>query len=162
MALDTWQGLALFAAEERTVTPPAGAVRVAKSYLAQRTFAAPLATPSHPIVSWASATLGTLAFEDHQAVLAGVRAAATFSRHVVVDAESPAIDLHIETTARAGWFLPSGQIVDRRNPARLGREHRSSLVDHRQEISRSRRISRRVQMHGPFPAGSQADGLRRP
>jgi hypothetical protein len=134
-AFDAWQGLALFVAEERALTPPADAVRVAKSYLAQRTFAAPLATPSYPIVSWASATLGTLVFDSHQAAPAGVRAAATFSRHVVFDAESLAIDLHIETGTRAGWFLLSGQIVDRHNPVRSVENLWLSLVDDRQEIS---------------------------
>ncbi len=134
-AFDAWQGLALFAAEERTLTPPAGAVRVAKSYLAPRTFAVPLASPSHPIVSWASATLATLVFDSQQSAPAGVRAAATFSRHVVFDAEMLAIDLHIETSPRAGWFLLSGQIIDRHNPARSVESIWLSLVDDRQEIS---------------------------
>ena len=134
-AFDAWQGLAVFAAEERASTPPAAAVRVAKSYFAQHMFAAPLASPSHPFVSWTAATLGKLVFDSHQAAPAGVRAAATFSRHVVFDAESLVIDLHIETASRAGWFLLAGQIVDRRNPARSVENIWLSLVDDRQEIS---------------------------
>jgi hypothetical protein len=125
----------LFAAEERTLTPPAEAVRVAKSYFVQQTLAAPLASPSHSFVSWASATMATLVFDSHQAAPAGIRAAATFSRHVVFDAESLVIDLHIETGSRAGWFLLSGQIVDRRNPARPVDSIWLSLVDDRLEIS---------------------------
>ncbi len=134
-AFDAWQGLALFAAEERTLTPPADAVRVAKSYFAQQTLAAPLAGPSYPFISWASATTATLVFDSHQAAPAGIRAAASFSRHVVFDAESLVIDLHIETGSRAGWFLLSGQIVDRHNPARPVDNIWLSLVDERLEIS---------------------------
>jgi hypothetical protein len=134
-AFDAWQGLAVFASEERLLTPPDDALRVAKSYLAGRTFAAPLAEPSYPFVSWASATLGKLVFDSHQAAPAGVRAAATFSRHVVFDAESLVIDLHIETASRAGWFQMAGQIVDRRNPVRSVENIWLSLVDDREEIS---------------------------
>jgi hypothetical protein len=134
-AFDAWQGLAVFAAEERASTPPEDAVRVAKSYLAQRTFAAPLASNSHPFVSWASATLATLVFDSHQAAPAGVRAGAAFSRHVVFDAGPLVIDLHIETASRAGWFQLAGQIVDRYNPARSVGDIWLSLVDDRQEIS---------------------------
>ena len=136
-AFDAWQGLALFAAEERTLTPPADAVRVAKSHFAQQTLAAPLASPSYPFVSWASATLATLVFDSHQAAPAGIRAAATFSRHVVFDAESLVIDLHIETGSRAGSFLLSGQIVDRHNPARAVDNIWLSLVNDRLEMSTS-------------------------
>jgi hypothetical protein len=134
-AFDAWQGLAVFASEERASTPPADAVRVAKSYLSQRTFAAPLADPSHPFVSWASATLATLVFDSQQVAPAGVRAAATSSRHVVFDAGSLVIDLHIETASRAGRFQLAGQIVDRHDPARSVENIWLSLVDDRQEIS---------------------------
>jgi hypothetical protein len=134
-AFDAWQGLAVFAAEERALTPAPDAVRVAKSYFAQHTFAAPLADRSHPFVSWASATLATLVFDSHRAAPAGVRAAATFSRHVVFDAESLVIDLYIETASRDGWFVLAGQIVDRRDPARSVENIWLALVDDRQEIS---------------------------
>ena len=134
-AFDAWQGLAVFASEERASTPLEDAVRVAKSYLAQQRFADAISSPSNPIVSWASATLATLVFDSGQAAPAGVRAAATFSRHLVFDAQSLVIDLHLEASSRAGWFVLTGQVVDRSHPERPVENIWLSLVGDRQEIS---------------------------
>jgi len=59
-AFDAWQGLAVFAREEREIAPPDDVVRVVKSYLAQRRFSDPV-PGARPIVAWASATLATAA-----------------------------------------------------------------------------------------------------
>jgi hypothetical protein len=134
-AFDAWQGLALFASEERASTPPEDAVRVAKSYLGQRKLADARPAPSNPIVSWASATLATLVFDSGQAAPAGVRAASAFSRHLVFDAQSLVIDLHLDMGSRSGWFVLTGQVVDRSQPDRPVESIWLSLVDDRQEIS---------------------------
>ncbi len=134
-AFDAWQGLAVFASEERALTPPDDAVRVAKSYLGQRKFADARPARSNPIVSWASATLATLVFDSGQGATAGVRASAAFSRHLVFDAESLVIDLHLDMGSRAGWFVLTGQVVDRSQPTRPVESIWLSLVDDRQEIS---------------------------
>ena len=133
-AFDAWQGLAVFAAEERESTPPADAVRVAKSYLAQHTLAASGAT-ADSIGSWASATLATLVFDSKNVAPAGVRAAATFSRHLVFEAKSLIVDLHIDTASRAGWFLLQGQVADSHRPLEPRERFWLSLVDDRHEIS---------------------------
>src|SRR5262245_53979859 len=89
-AFDAWQGFAVFAVEERESTPPADAVRVAKSYLAQHK----LAGRPNSIAWWASTPLATLVFDSRQTASAGVRAAATaFSRHLVFSANSLIVDL---------------------------------------------------------------------
>jgi hypothetical protein len=134
-AFDAWQGLAAFATDERASTPPADAVRVVKSYLAQRKLMVPVSVTSNPIVSWASATLATLVFDSQQAAPAGVRAATVSSRHLVFDAKSLVIDLHIETAPRPGWFVLAGQVVDRGQPDAPLENVWLSLVDDRQEIS---------------------------
>jgi hypothetical protein len=134
-AFDAWQGLAVFASEERASTPPADAVRVAKAYLAQRKLADIIATPSNSIASWASATLATLVFDSGQAAPAGVRAAVAFSRHLVFDAQSLVIDLHLDMGSRGGWFVLTGQVVDRSQPDRPVENIWLSLVDDQKEIS---------------------------
>jgi hypothetical protein len=138
-AFDAWQGLAVFASEERESTPPEDAVRVAKSYLAQQTLRGPgpalWTRQPNPIASWASATLATLVFDSGQAAPAGVRAASAFSRHLVFDAQSLVIDLHLDMGSRAGWFVLTGQVVDRGQPFRPVESIWLSLVDDRQEIS---------------------------
>src|SRR5262245_27554818 len=117
-AFDAWQGLAVFAAEERASTPPDDAIRVSKSYLAQQKLAAPPALPK-PAASWTPATLASLVFDSRQAAPAGLRAAAAaFSRHLVFGANSIVIDLHIDTASRAGWFLLHGQVADSTRPDR--------------------------------------------
>jgi hypothetical protein len=134
-AFDAWQGLAVFAREEREITPPENVVRVAKSYLAQRMFADPV-PGARPIVAWASATIGTLVFDSKLAAPAGVRASATaFSRHLVFDARSLVVDLHVDMASRSGWFLLAGQIADRNSPERPLENVWLSLVDDRQEIT---------------------------
>src|SRR5215510_12466995 len=90
-----WHGMALFAREERALTPPEDAVRVAKSYLAQHRIAQAAAPPAGAR-SFASTIVATLLFDSLQAAPARVRAAATYSRHLLFGAQSLAIDLHID------------------------------------------------------------------
>jgi len=67
---------------------------------------------------------------------AGVRASATaFSRHLVFGARSLVVDLHIDTSSRAGWFLLAGQIADRTAPDKPLENVWLSLVDDRHEIT---------------------------
>jgi len=134
-AFDVWQGLAVFAEEERASTPPDDAIRVAKSYLAQPRMARAEPAQGHPIAAWASATVATLVFDSRQAVPAGVRAAAAFSRHLVFDAKSLVVDLRIDTGSRAGGLLLSGQVADTSRPEQPLEHIWLSLVDNRQEIS---------------------------
>ena len=132
---DAWQGLAVFAREEREITPPENVVRVAKSFLAQRKLSEPVPS-AQPIVAWASATLATLVFDSRLTAAAGVRASATaFSRHLVFGARSLVVDLHIDTSSRAGYFLLAGQIADRNAPDEPLGNVWLSLVDDRQEIT---------------------------
>jgi hypothetical protein len=133
-AFDAWQGLAVFAREEREITPPENVVRVAKSFLAQRKLSD---VPSaQPIVAWASATVATLVFDSRLTAAAGVRASATaFSRHLVFGARSLVVDLHIDTSSRAGYFLLAGQIADRNAPDTPLENVWLSLVDDRQELT---------------------------
>jgi hypothetical protein len=134
-AFDAWQGLAVFAREEREITPPENVVRVAKSFLAQRKLSEPVPS-AQPIVAWASATLATLVFDSRLTAAAGVRASATaFSRHLVFGARSLVVDLHIDTSSRAGYFLLAGQIADRNAPDEPLENVWLSLVDDRQEIT---------------------------
>jgi len=134
-AFDAWQGLAVFAREEREIAPPDDVVRVVKSYLAQRRFSDPV-PGARPIVAWASATLATLVFDSRLTAPAGVRASATaFSRHLVFGARSLVVDLHIDTSSRAGWFLLAGQIADRTAPDKPLENVWLSLVDDRHEIT---------------------------
>ena len=100
-----WQDMAAFADAERAITPPENAIRVAKSYFTHQ-----------PKRSFASAVIGTLLVDSLQAVPAGVRAAAAYSRHLLFGAQSLAIDLHIDPASRPGWFQLAGQIIDKSNP----------------------------------------------
>jgi hypothetical protein len=135
-AFDAWQGLAVFASEERASIPPAEAIRVAKSYLAQQKLATLGTETLPPIGLWASATLATLVFDSRQASPAGLRAAAaTSSRHFVFGANSLLIDLHIDVASGTGWFLLEGQVADSRRPDVPLDNVWLSLVDDRQEIT---------------------------
>ena len=109
-----WRGMAAFAEDERAFTPPEGALRVAKSYLAEQG----LASSQRSRSEWSSrpVTIATLLFDSLQAVPAGVRAAAAYSRHLLFGAKSLAIDLHIDSGSRPGWFLLAGQVIDKSNP----------------------------------------------
>jgi hypothetical protein len=109
-----WRGMAAFAEEERALTPPEGALRVVKSYLAAHGFAG--SQPSGSERSSRPAIIATLLFDSLQAVPAGVRATTAYSRHLLFGAKSLAIDLHIEPGSRPGWFLLAGQIIDKSNP----------------------------------------------
>jgi hypothetical protein len=79
--------------------------------------------------------LATLVFDSLQASPAGVRATGAYSRHVLFSAHSMAIDLHIETASKAGWFLLAGQIADSSRPDQLPRPIEMSLVQGDTEIS---------------------------
>jgi len=124
-----WHGMALFAKEERALTPPEDAVRVAKSYLAPNRNAQP-AEPPAGARSFASAIIATLLFDSLQAVPAGVRAAAaSYSRHLLFGAQSLAIDLHIDGGSRPGSFMLAGQIIDKSSPDGPFARATVSLVD---------------------------------
>jgi hypothetical protein len=128
-AYHLWHGMALFAREERALTPPEDAVRVVKSYLAQQRIAQP-AEPPAGARSFASAIIATLLFDSLQAVPAGVRASvASYSRHLLFGAQSLAIDLHIDAGSRPGSFLLAGQIIDKSNPEGPFARATVSLVD---------------------------------
>lgn len=105
-----WHGMADFAAAEGALTPPEGAIRVVKSYLAQRVLANPQ-VPRGGERSVVSTIMATLLFDSLQAVPVGVRATAAYSRHLLFGAESLAIDLHIDAASRPGWFQLAGQII---------------------------------------------------
>jgi hypothetical protein len=124
-----WHGMALFAEQERALTPPEDAVRVAKSYLAQQRIAQP-AVPPAGARSFASTIIATLLFDSLQAVPAGVRASvASYSRHLLFGARSLAIDLHIDAGSRPGSFMLAGQIIDKSNPDGPFARATVSLVD---------------------------------
>ena len=113
-AFRLWRGMAAFAEDERALTPPEGALRVAKSYLAAEGVASSQRSGSER--SSRPAIIATLLFDSLQAVPAGVRAAAAYSRHLLFGAKSLAIDLHVDSGSRPGWFLLAGQIIDKSNP----------------------------------------------
>jgi hypothetical protein len=124
-----WHGMALFAGEERALTPPEDAVRVAKSYLAQHRIAHG-AVPPATERPFASAIIATLLFDSLQAVPAGVRASvASYSRHLLFGAQSLAIDLHIDAGSRPGSFMLAGQIIDKSSPDGPFARATVSLVD---------------------------------
>ena len=135
-AYTAWQRFAVFADEESGFEPPRDAVRVAKTYLAQqhlldgRTSTARRRT-------WAPSALATLVFDSNQATAAaGVRAgAAGYSRHLLFSAQSLAIDLHVETASKAGWFLLAGQVADSNRPDQLPQSIELCLIDGDKEIS---------------------------
>lgn len=124
-----WHGMALFAKEDRALTPPEDAVRVARSYLAQHGIATSTVPPAGAR-SFASAIIATLLFDSLQAVPAGVRASvASYSRHLLFGAQSLAIDLHIDAGSRPGSFMLAGQIIDKSNPDGPFARATVSLVD---------------------------------
>ena len=132
-AFDTWQGVAAFAEEERSSTPPADAIRVVKSYLAQRNRLEDRPGPS--TTPWAIATFATLVFDSLHASAAGVRAAAAFTRHLVFEAKSLVVDLHVDETSPTGGVLLIGQVADSKDPGRVLENVWLSLVNERGEVS---------------------------
>jgi hypothetical protein len=135
-AYAAWHGFAVFAEEEPGFEPPRDAVRVAKTYLAQRNLLDGTGTAARRR-AWASSTVATLVFDSLQATAAaGVRAgAADHSRHLLFAAQSLAIDLHVETASKPGWFLLAGQIVDGSRPDQLPRRIDLCLLDGNRQIS---------------------------
>jgi len=130
-----WHGFAVFANEESGFEPPHDAVRVAKTYLAQRNLLDGRSSTARRR-AWAPSRLATLVFDSMQAMpAAGVRAGAGYSRHLLFAAQSLAIDLHVETASKAGWFLLAGQIADSSRPDQLPRKIDLALVDGDREIS---------------------------
>jgi hypothetical protein len=128
-----WSGFAAFAEVENGFAPPRDAVRVAKTYFAQQHLReGRTAARRH---SWRPSMLASLVFDSLQAMPAGVRAGSSYSRHLLFAAQSLAIDLHIETASKAGWFLLAGQIADSSRPDQLPRRIDLSLVDGDTEIS---------------------------
>ena len=69
------------------------------------------------------------------AAAAGMRAGTGYSRHLLFAAHSLAIDLHVETASKAGWFILAGQIADSSRPDQLPRKIDLCLVDGDREIS---------------------------
>ena len=136
-AFAAWSGFATFADTEAGFEPPREAVRVAKTYLAQQHVReGRTATRQRQRLHWAGPSmLATLVFDSLQASPAGVRAGSGYSRHLLFSAHSMAIDLHIETASKAGWFLLAGQIADSSRPDQLPRPIEMSLVQGDTEIS---------------------------
>lgn len=138
-AFAAWSGFATFAEAEPGFEPPRDAVRVVKTYLAQQHVRDGHATRPrsgrHLAIARKPSMLATLVFDSLQAMPAGVRAGGAYSRHVLFAAQSLAIDLHIETGAKAGWFLLAGQIADSSRPDQLPRRIDLSLVEGDREIS---------------------------
>ena len=129
-----WQRFAVFADEESGFEPPRDAVRVAKTYLAQQNILDGRSTARRR--AWAPSALATLVFDTMQAApVAGVRAGAGYSRHLLFAAQSLAIDLHVETASKAGWFLLTGQVADSNRPDQLPRAIELCLIDGDREIS---------------------------
>ena len=136
-AFAAWSGFATFAEAEPGFEPPREAVRVAKTYLAQQHVGDGQTVARHrQRRQWASPSmLATLVFDSMQASAAGVRASGEYSRHLLFAAHSMAIDLHIETASKAGWFLLAGQIADSNRPDQLPRPIDMSLVQGDTEIA---------------------------
>jgi len=132
-AFAAWSGFATFAEAEPGFEPPREAVRVAKTYLAQQHVREGRQATRHR--SWGPSMLATLVFDSLQTSPAGVRAGSGYSRHLLFSAHSMAIDLHIETASKAGWFLLAGQIADSSRPDQLPRPIVMSLVQGDTEIS---------------------------
>ena len=133
-AYDQWNRIAVFVEEDRVFDPPPEVVRVAKTYLAQQNLRGGRMTVPTRAVQWGPSTLATLVFDSLQALPAGVRASGNYSRHLLFAAQSIAIDLHVETASKPGWFLLAGQVADSRTPDRF-RSVALSLVDKHSEIS---------------------------
>jgi len=133
-AYAAWHGFAVFADEESGFEAPRDAVRVSKTYLAQRNLLDGR-TGSARRRAWAPSLLATLVFDSMQAAPAGVRASGVYSRHLLFAAQSMAIDLRIETAAKAGSFMLAGQIADSSRPDQLPRRIDLSLVDGDTEIN---------------------------
>jgi hypothetical protein len=132
-AFATWSGFATFAQAEAGFEAPHDAIRVAKTYLVQQQV-----REGKTVVrrrSWGPSMLATLVFDSMQAAPAGVRAGGGYSRHLLFAAHSMAIDLHIETASKPGWFLLAGQIADSSRPDQLPRPIELSLVEGDTEIS---------------------------
>ena len=132
-AFAAWSGFASFADAELAYEPPREALHVARSYLAQQKLRD--GQPVAPRRSWAASLMATLVFDSMQAAPAGVRSSGAYSRHLLFAAQSMAIDLHVETASRAGWFLLAGQIADSNKPDQLPHRIELSLLDGENEIS---------------------------
>jgi hypothetical protein len=140
-AFAAWSRFAAFAEAEAGFEPPRDAVRVAKTYIAQ-----PHAGDGRMVARrrrWTAALdiargkpsmLATLVFDSMQAATAGVRTSGVYSRHLLFAAQSMAIDLHVETGSKAGWFLLAGQIADSNRPDQLPRPIDLSLLEGDTEI----------------------------
>ena len=123
-----WTDVAVFAQDERALTVPENALRVAKSYFAAQGLGA--SPPPERHRSLASAIIATLLVDSLQTAHAGVRSGAgAYSRHLLFGAGSLAIDLHVDAGSRPGSFLLAGQIIDKSSLARPFARAAVSLVD---------------------------------
>ena len=135
-AFAAWSGFATFAEAEPGFEPPHEAVRVVKTYLAQQHVRDGRPMTQRQRLQWARPSmLATLVFDSLQASPAGVRASGGYSRHLLFAAHAVAIDLHIETASKAGWFLLAGQIADSNRPDQPPRPIDISLVQGDTEIT---------------------------
>jgi hypothetical protein len=132
-AFAAWSGFTTFAEAEPGFEPPRDAVRVAKTYLAQQHVRDGRTVARRR--SWGPSMLATLVFDSMQATPAGVRASGGYSRHLLFAAQSLAIDLHIETASKAGWFLLAGQVADSSRPDQPPQPIDLSLVEGDTELS---------------------------
>jgi hypothetical protein len=133
-AHSTWSGFAVFAEDESAFEPPHDALRVAKTYLTQQHLLDGR-TGTARRRAWTPSLLATLVFDSMQTAGAGMRSGAPYSRHLLFAAQALAIDLHVETASRAGWFLLAGQIADSSRPDQLPRKIDLCLVDGDRELS---------------------------
>jgi hypothetical protein len=136
-AFAAWSGFATFAEAEPGFAAPGDAMRVVKAYLAQQHVRdGQTAEHRRQRRQWAGPSiLATLVFDSMQAMPAGIRAGGSYSRHLLFAAQSMAIDLHIETAAKTGWFQLAGQVADSSRPDQMPRPIELSLVDGDTEIS---------------------------
>ncbi|HEY1302188.1 MAG TPA: hypothetical protein VGF24_01480 [Vicinamibacterales bacterium] len=123
-----WKGVVVFVQDERGLTPPENALRVAKSYFAAQGLGA--WAPPERDRSLASAIIATLLVDSLQTAPAGVRAGTgAYSRHLLFGAGSLTIDLHVDSGSRPGFFLLAGQLIDKSSLARPFARAAVSLVD---------------------------------
>jgi hypothetical protein len=101
-----WQKVAVVASQEDFCTPPASAVRLAKSYFVPQPESGPLASLAE--LMWDSFL---------QPQLAGVRTLAATPRQLLYRAGDNSIDLRVETITGSSRFSIVGQILNSLDPA---------------------------------------------
>jgi anti-sigma factor RsiW len=111
-----WIVLGAFLERDEANEPPAGSVRVAKTYLASHTPGQPEPAPAG--FKTLAAIVPALLFDTFEEALpAGVRSGAATTRHVLYAAPPLSIDLRFEATGPLERILLVGQIADSSHPA---------------------------------------------